>query len=108
MSDNEAHAHYAGVIVKYLKGQDVEIYFGNQNTTINYSDKSVAQNELIHGKVVDFAGDCLIIDCTVNGITVPVFINGWSILAIMPTSTSLSMKDICYDEMEMLRKRRGI
>ncbi len=109
MGDEElfsGHVSFASAIVKYLKGKEVEIYFGNQNTTIKYADKDINQNEIIHGKVIEAIGDCLVLECSVERLgSTMVYINAWLIQSILPTTSPITMRDICYDEAEVIRKR---
>jgi hypothetical protein len=98
---------YAAAVVHYLLGVAVEINCGDVKTTLNFDDAEIAQMSLIRGVVKDAFGDCIIVECDLEGVKNLVFVNCWSIKTMIPLNSTLSTKDIfCDEEFSRTYRRR--
>lgn len=85
-------------VASYLKGKNVEVYAGTSSKSRAYSDFEVQQKEVIRGILKDAIGELLIIEVD-NGInTNVVYVNGWSVVAILEPQNGISIIDVYVDE----------
>lgn len=98
---------FAAGILKHLKNEEVEIYCGDVKTTLQFHDYNVQQKNVIRGFIKDAIGDAIIVECEKSNKKGIVFLNVWSIKAIIKIKDSLFIADIFEDEEENLKKNRN-
>ena len=95
---------YGDAIKQTLLNKEVEIYCGDTGQTQQSFDFDSPQKSVIKGAIVEVIGDCIIVKCVRDGKVNDVYINSWSITAIVPKG-SVSLKDIFVNEEERAKKR---
>lgn len=96
---------YAEGLLASLKNKKIEIYTGDTSRVQEYSDYSLSQKSVIRGVLRDCLGDCVVVECTDSrGATNLVYLNGWSITAVMEPKNNLSIVDIFINESEKQEK----
>jgi len=99
------HTGYVESILPYLKGKFVEVYAGSSAKTRKYSDYEQNQKEVIRGILKDGSHDLLIVEVTDRlGNSNDVYINGWSVRAIVEPQNGISIIDVYVDEHEKQNK----
>jgi hypothetical protein len=101
MKDNYALAVYA-----YLKDQEVEIYCGDTGETHQFSETEVTKKNIIRGTIIDARGDCLVVKVVKGNLYATMYINGWSIKAVVPLQDPLFIMDVYMDEAYPVKGRQ--
>jgi len=70
-------------VLKALIGKEVEIYQGDSHETLLTADKDIDRKSVIRGKLLEVIDECLIVECNVGGTAVKVYVNSWTISAIL-------------------------
>ena len=100
---------FAEAIYNRYKGQDVEIFTGNQTGTQLYNDFEMQEQSTISGKLIDADGDMLIVETTIqmpgNQVVCEVAINGWAIESIVPQKYGIGLLTVYGGHRSKVRKR---
>lgn len=88
---NEQIHSFASVVGKYYLNKEVEILLNQEEEVINYTDHNKYVYVSIVGKVLDSAGDCIVVEISNKQI---IMVNGYSVLGITETSSNLKMNSI--------------
>lgn len=96
---------YVETLVPFLKGKKIEVYTGGNAKDREYSDYTIQYKEVIRGIFVDAIGDVLMVEISdVEGNSNVVYLNSWTIVAIIEPKNKLSMFDAYCDESEKQEK----
>lgn len=95
---------YVEIAASFLKGKNVEVYAGTSGRSRAYSDFEVQQKEVIRGVLKDAIGELLIMEVTDGSNTNLVYVNGWSVVAIVEPKNKMSIVNIYVDENTKQRK----
>lgn len=90
--------NFAEAILHFLKGKEVEVYCGDSGTTLKFADSEETQKNVIRGTLEDALGDCVVIKVSYAQKSSKVYLNTWSIKAIIPIEDGLFIMDIFDDE----------
>ncbi len=89
---------FVEIAASFLKGKNIELYAGTSGRSRAYSDFEVQQKEVIRGVLKDAIGELLIVEVADGPNTNLVYINGWSVVAIVEPKNGMSMVNIYVDE----------
>ena len=103
MTTTKRANNYADAILHFLKGKEVEVYCGDTGTTLKFADSEETQKNVIRGTIEDALGDCVVVRVSYRQKSALVYLNTWSIKAILPLEDGLFMMDIYDDEEFNLR-----
>jgi hypothetical protein len=87
-------AGFAKAIAKRLLGKMVEIYTSDEHDTLNYAESNRHRNSVIHGKLVEVDGECIILEVTIRDKTNIMYVNSWSVQSICEPKNGLSVWDM--------------
>lgn len=91
---------YVESLLPFLQGKRVEVYTGGNSKDREYLDYTVSYKEVVRGKFIDAVGDVMILEISDKGNTNLIYLNGWSITAVIEPKNKLSMFDAYSDEAE--------
>lgn len=92
---------FAESLLSYLKDKKVEVYANSSAKEREYADFSVTHKEVIRGVMRDARGDVILIEVTdKSGRNNIVYVNGWSVTAVMEPKNGMSIVDVYCDEYE--------
>lgn len=97
MSPKRAN-NFAEALLFFLKGKGVEVYCGDTGTTMKFDQHEETQKNVIRGVLEDCLGDCVVVKVVHGNKTGRVYLNTWSIKAIVPLEDDLFIMDIFDDE----------
>lgn len=99
MKHETKHKGFVESVLPHLKGKLVEIFTGTYAKNRKYSDFDHQQKEVIRGILKDGDCDLLIIEVADSvGNKNDVFVNGWSVTAMLEPKRGISIVDIYLDE----------
>lgn len=100
---------FAEAIYNRYKGQEVEIFTGNQTGTQLYNDFELQEQATITGVITGVEGDMLIIETSVttpsNELKCEVAINGWAIESVLKTEFGIGLMTVYGGHRANFRKR---
>lgn len=97
-------AGFAASVAEKLLGCEVEIFQGNSHDVVKYSDIERSRKSVLHGVLVDVLTECLVLECGKGDQSNYVYINTWSVQAIIEVKNGISLFDIYYADERKLKK----
>lgn len=93
---------FSSEIIKYLKNKSVEVYMGDTFRVLKYSEFDDNKKEVIRGTLIDSSGDLLILEVTdkLSFQKNIVYINGYSVKAILEPKNGIGIIDVFSGEYE--------
>ncbi len=96
---------FTETVGKRLIGCEVEIFQGDQHDTIiGYADVQRNRKSVLHGKLLEVEKECLVLECRKGDDVNVVFVNSWTVHAIMEIKSGISIFDIYYPDERKLNK----
>lgn len=85
---------FAKSVGSRLLGQIVEVYQGEEHDIVRRAEIETARKTVICGKLVEVLEDCLIIEVIDGGDFTEVYVNTYTVHAIIPLKNGISIFDI--------------
>lgn len=99
---------YSAALLQTLKDVEVEVYCGDIKTTQVLHDYTVQEKNVLRGIIRDAVGDCVMIECHKNNLKTTVFLNVWSIKAVVKMADPLFIKDVFSSEESFKQDKRRV
>jgi hypothetical protein len=100
---------FAEALYDRYKGQEVEIFTGNQTGTQLYNDFELQEQATITGIITDVDGDMLIIASTITTpsqqLNCEIAVNGWAIESVCKTEYGIGLLTVYGGHRGSIRKR---
>lgn len=87
-------AGFVKSIAGRLIGKTVEISQGVIHEVTLYGEKEIQRKTVLCGKLIEALEECLVLEVTDSGITVPVYVNSWSVQTVVELKHGLNISDI--------------
>ena len=85
---------YGEILLSVLKDEMVEVYFSSSAKSREFADFTVDQKEVIRGIFREAVGDVMVIEVVRNGGSNMVFINCWTVTAVLKPQNGISIIDV--------------
>lgn len=99
-----ASSGFAKSVGTRLLDKHVEIYQGNEHDTVKRAEIETVRKTVICGKLIEVLDDCLVIQVDDDGSIVEIYINTYTVHAIMEIKNEMSIFDIYQIDERKQRK----